>query len=78
MGKRISLFNSEEPEPLDDDVNLALRELAGWPLQTKHHGATKSRHRTLVIQRDALGRVTGSIEQLDEDEHEEYSETWGK
>lgn len=66
------------PEPLDDDMSLALRELAGWPLHTMSHGGTRRRHRTLVVQRDALGRVIGSIEQIDEDEYEEYSETWGK
>lgn len=78
MGKILSLFNRPEPEPLDDDVNLALRELAGWPLQTREHSGSRSRHRTVVTQRDALGRITGSIEQIDEDEQEHYSETWGK
>ena len=78
MGKIVSLFKKPSPVPLDDDTNLALRELAGWPLQTRQRSVTKHRHRTIVVQRDALGRITGSVEQIDEDAYEQYSETWGK
>jgi hypothetical protein len=67
-----------EVERLDPDVNLALRELAGWPLHTAQHDIRRERHRTVTVQRDHLGRVVGSVEQIEEHEHESYTEGWGR
>jgi hypothetical protein len=71
-------INRRKPEPLDPEVDQYLRELAGWPLQQAHRGGHKRRHRSLTVQRDEFGRVIGSVEHIDEDEYEEYSDTWGK
>lgn len=78
MGKIVDWFKKTEPAPLDEGVSLALREMADWPLQSRNHTLTRNRHRTVVTQRDHMGRVTGSVEQLDEDEYEQYSDDWGK
>jgi hypothetical protein len=76
--KRVSHFKKSRPEPLDPEVSAALRDLAGWPVQQHHEGGSIRRHRTVSIQRDGAGNVTSSIEQIDEDEYQEYSDNWGK
>ena len=78
MGKRVSRFQKSEPEPLSEDLKMALREAAGWPLLTKQVSGSKHVHRTVINQYDGLGRLVGTIEQIDEDQQEHQSETWGK
>ncbi len=78
MRKLIELFKRTEPEPLDPDVNLALRETADWPIEQHHRGGYRQRSRTTTVQRDAQGRVVNFIETTNEDEFEDYSDHWGK
>lgn len=78
MGKALDFFKKKHPLELDDATNLALREIAGWPYETHTLNGFKSRHHSLVIHRDPMGRVIGSVEHFDEDEYDQYSDTWGK
>lgn len=71
-------INPYDPQQLETEFNLALREMAGWPLHTRNNFGARRRHRTVIIYRDHLGRVINSVEQIDEDEYENYSDTWGK
>lgn len=43
-----------------------LRALAGQPARAIHVGRHEIRSRVVVVHRDALGRVTGSTEQIEE------------
>jgi len=63
---------------LDADAEAWLRGKADLPVQTRQEGGYRHIHRTRVIYRDALGNVTHSVEQIDEDGYEEYSDMWGK
>lgn len=77
MGKWIEIFTGKTP-PLDPEVSDQLRAMAGWPVEHHHRGAQRWRKHSLTTHRDALGRVTGSVEHFDEEEYEEYSDDWGK
>ena len=70
MGKSVA--------PLDPDINLALRELAGWPLHTMQRNQFRDRHHTMTIHRDQFGRIIGSVEHLEEHEHDGLTESFGK
>jgi len=72
------LAKRDNGSQLDPDMELALREMAGWPLQTRQQQGHRHIHRTTLIYRDALGNVTHSVEQIDEDGYEGYSNSWGK
>ena len=78
MAKKMQLFKKSEPEPMDPEVHLALREMAGWPQQAHQRSAERSRHRSLMVQRDHMGRIINSVELIEEDEHEQYTDSWGK
>lgn len=78
MSKKNQITKQAREADVDPEVIAGLRELAGWPLQSHQHGGFRSRHRSLVVERDVTGRVIGSIERIDEDEYEEYSDNWGK
>lgn len=64
--------------PLDGETLAALREAAGWPAQEQHRGGYRGRSRNVTIVRDRFGNVISSVEVIDEDEYEEYSETRSK
>lgn len=78
MVKALDFFRRKQQEPLEPGINLALREIAGWPLETHTLNGFRSRHHSITIHRDPNGRVIGSVEHLDEDEYDQYSDNWGK
>ena len=78
MLQEIRRFFSKKPVPLAPEASLVLRDLAGWPLQQHQEGGYRHRHREMTIQRDEFGRIIGSLEHVEEDEYEQYSDTWGK
>lgn len=78
MGKKISLFKRQPSLELEPESLSTLRELAGWPLESHHKSGYRARHREVTVQRDANGRVVGSIEHAFEDEYDDYHDNWGK
>lgn len=78
MDNQIDRFIPGGPGALDPDVNLALRALAGWPMQTAAMRAHRERDRVVTIHRDAAGNVIGSTETVYEREVEDINQTWGK
>lgn len=71
-------FKRKQVAQLDADTSAALRELAEWPREEHHRGGYRGRSRHITIVRDQFGNVINSVEHIDEDEYEEYSDTWGK
>ena len=78
MGKLIDFFKPQPKAQLDPSVEGALRDVAGWPTQRHAVAGNRHRHRHITVHRDALGRVIGSVESIDEDEYEESSDSWAK
>jgi len=78
MGKVIDFFFKKDKPQLEDGFSLALREIAGWPLESHLRQGHRSRHHNVTIHRDSMGRVIGSVETFDEDEYDQYSDQWGK
>lgn len=62
-----SLPSNEQPRSHDANPGLdLLRAYAGHIEPVVHVERQLSQHRTVFVQRDALGRIVGSTEQVDE------------
>lgn len=71
-------FKRKAVVPLDAEVSAQLRAVAEWPQENHGRGGYRSRARHITIVRDQFGNVINSVEHLDEEEFEEYSDQWGK
>ena len=74
MGKEI-IRPSNDPQRDVAGLDL-LRELANYPHRSVVMHKHQSRHSSTIIQRDALGRVTGSVERIDESEIIDLDGQW--
>lgn len=63
---------------LDGEISTALRDIAGWPREAHSKGGFRSRSRHMTIVRDQFGNVISSVESIDEDEYDEYSDDYSK
>lgn len=78
MGELIPPNKQSQQGGFDPQITLALRELAGWPVQAASIRAHRERERYVTIQRDQAGNVIGSIETIFEREVEDINQAWGK
>lgn len=65
--------SQQEEVPVGYDM---IRFMAGLPVRQGALAGTRQRHVITIIQRDALGRVVGSKQQIEESEVESYELFW--